>query len=173
MTTESRNCKQCSSQFMAEQSHGRFAEFCSYGCRGLAKRKRETRDCRHCGTEFEIRLCHTKEYSKVRPSRGWAGYFCSKACGYANRKTYDHAPRKLADGYVAVWAPEHPRKRADNRVMEHRVVMEKILGRFLYPHETIHHRNGVRHDNRPENLELWIVRQPAGQRAAELAGASQ
>jgi len=46
--------------------------------------------------------------------------------------------------------------------------MEKQLGRQLWDGENVHHRNGVRSDNRPENLELWVVRQPAGQRPEDL-----
>lgn len=53
------------------------------------------------------------------------------------------------------------------QVMQHRLVMEQILGRALLPHETVHHVNGVRDDNRPENLELWSSSQPAGQRVAD------
>jgi len=48
--------------------------------------------------------------------------------------------------------------------MEHRVVMAQMLGRQLLKHETVHHRNGDRADNRPCNLELWSSRQPKGQR---------
>lgn len=54
------------------------------------------------------------------------------------------------------------------RRLEHRAVMEAILGRELAPHEHVHHRNGDRLDNRPENLELWNTGQPNGQRVADL-----
>jgi hypothetical protein len=54
------------------------------------------------------------------------------------------------------------------RVAEHRHVMEQMLGRPLEPWETPHHRNGQRADNRPENLELWVKPQPAGQRLEDL-----
>lgn len=50
----------------------------------------------------------------------------------------------------------------------HRVVMERILGRTLLPGENVHHRNGVRSDNRLENLELWVTSQPAGQRTDDI-----
>ena len=50
---------------------------------------------------------------------------------------------------------------------QHREVMETYLGRKLFSHETVHHKNGVRHDNRVANLELWSTSQPSGQRVED------
>jgi hypothetical protein len=55
------------------------------------------------------------------------------------------------------------------KIAEHRLVMAQVIGRPLYPFESPHHKNGIRSDNRPDNLELWTKPQPAGQRPEDLA----
>lgn len=68
-----------------------------------------------------------------------------------------------------LYLPDHPRATTGGGkyVMEHIVVMEEKIGRPLLPGENVHHLNGVKNDNRPENLELWSRSQPAGQRVKD------
>ena len=69
--------------------------------------------------------------------------------------------RKEKNGYVVA------RGFDKKDVRQHTYVMENYLGRKLLPNETVHHKNGVRDDNRIQNLELWSKSQPPGQRVAD------
>jgi hypothetical protein len=71
------------------------------------------------------------------------------------------------DGYVVIRADGHPNGGAGGGMFEHVRVMSDKIGRPLIKGETVHHRNGVRGDNRPENLELWSGMHPRGARVSD------
>lgn len=56
----------------------------------------------------------------------------------------------------------------DKWMLEHRYVMEQMLGRKLLRTENIHHKDGNKQNNHPDNLELWVKFQPTGQRVEDL-----
>ena len=70
-------------------------------------------------------------------------------------------------GYRVIYRPDHPNANKHGAVAEHVAVMSERLGRPLRPGETVHHINGIRDDNRLENLELWTRSHPPGQRITD------
>src|SRR3990167_2273826 len=63
---------------------------------------------------------------------------------------------KHSDGHILIKAPKHPFAQKNGYIFEHRLVMEKKLGRYLFPQERIHHINSVKDDNKLENLQIVI-----------------
>lgn len=70
------------------------------------------------------------------------------------------------DGYLIRYVRDEDGKKIHQS--QHRLVMESHLGRPLAGDENVHHKNGVRDDNRIENLELWTTMQPSGKRVVDM-----
>lgn len=70
-------------------------------------------------------------------------------------------------GYKILFMPKHPNSNANGSLFEHVYIMSRHLNRALVKGENVHHKNGIRDDNRIENLELWTKHQPSGQRVED------
>ena len=139
----------CSAHYQRLKKHGDLREDIP-----LTHRKVPGEKCslEGCEVASESRKLCSRHYQQLRAGIPLTlKFLCApKGSGYKNPQGYRH-----------VWVDNKTRQ-------EHHVVMEKTLGRLLVPGENVHHKNGVRDDNRPENLELWISHQPAGQRVEDL-----
>jgi endogenous inhibitor of DNA gyrase (YacG/DUF329 family) len=145
-------CAVCGREFYRQPAYikqGR--KYCSRECNAIGQTKVPVvKRCAHCGKEM-----------RLRPSYGQMQY-CSKRCEGDAKITRPtgrmHNSRPVVEnfqGYLTIYEPTHPAANKHNkRVLEHRWVMEKQLGRYLQANEQVHHLNGDKQDNRPENLQL-------------------
>src|ERR1700733_2857434 len=144
---KNRKCQNCKKMFAAAPSLIKKGggKFCSYGCTYLYKTKMHTRvlKCTICKKELTRSLSQIKKGLKN----------CSQTCRAAFLRTHS----TNGHGYVRFSVK-------GKSIYLHRFVMEKHLGCKLKPTETVHHKNGIRSDNRIENLELRIGQHGSGQR---------
>lgn len=80
---------------------------------------------------------------------------------YRKPSTYGGHKKKRTDGYIKVYLPTHPNSTKDGYVMEHILIMENKIGRYLKSDEVVHHINRIRNDNRIENLKLMTFKEHA------------
>ena len=134
-----RTCAECGRRFVPSSRHRRCPACRAIGMCACGRRKQtKSQQCAFCRTVAK------------EANGNWKG-------GRTRHKS----------GYVLLRVPNHPRAGKTSYVFEHILVAERMLGRHLEPGESVHHRNGIRDDNRPENLELWTKPQPSGIRVID------
>ncbi len=147
-----RLCLRCEEPFCPRTKR---TVYCSLAC------KRGIGVCENCGKSYTF-------------SHHGAKRFCSKACFYDYECPF-YTIRPRGGGYTIIKVPSDvPGTRSSygpnlkGWMSTHRYVMQQTLGRTLTTFEHVHHINGQRDDNRPENLELWTTpRQPYGIRSSD------
>lgn len=149
-------CLYCKKSFSPSRST---QKYCQNVCQRRAKASRSY--YKH-GKGFGTCLHCNKKFKKTRSNQK----YCSTTCVGGSNKKYLSTPDCLEKaeskidkylGYVRVYAPMHPMENTWGYVYEHRLIMEEYLNRFLTKTEVVHHKNGLRWDNRLSNLELMDV----------------
>jgi len=133
-----RICLTCKEEFLDYPSNKR--KFCSQDCWISSPKKKKTVKCFYCSQKF------VKSHSEIRRSHH---DFCSQACFQQYKVGKNHWAYKgghlSPQGYVVIYIDKQ-------KIFEHRHIMEKNLGRKLKDEEIVHHINGIKKDNRIENL---------------------
>ena len=168
------NCEWCKKLFRSKRrtKWGEPRRHCSKECLMANRNQPVVFKCLSCKKPYELPIWKTR--LKGKPDRK----FCSHECkhdywglvGRADKRRINGKRHVTGAGYIYVCQPDHPsvKGKSYKYVAEHRLVMEKKLGRYLVKGENVHHINCIKSDNRPENLELWITGQPNGQRVSDL-----
>jgi len=115
----------------------------------------------------KLSIKHRKKLSKIAKQKGFGLWMIGKKASLKTREkmklrkgekaSHWKGGRKIdKDGYIYIFQPNHPFCNNVGYIFEHRFVIEQKLGRYLEPEERAHHINGIKNDNRIENLQLFI-----------------
>lgn len=143
-----KTCMLCGQELSAGQS-----KYCGQKCRDKARyerRKTIPKTCLYCGIDY-LASSHDQKFCSVSCN---AAFQNKGKMGPASRRWRGGRLRRQ-DGYVRVYEPDNPMAHKDGYVYEHRLEAGKKYGFLKYPSElTTHHLNGIKDDNRPENLKI-------------------
>ena len=98
-------------------------------------------------TKFCSLSCYQSQRKGVSRPYMWGRFLAEKSSNW-------RGGRYKSDGYVWVYCPEHPTAKDKRYVLEHRLIVEKFLGRYLKKAEFVHHKDGKRDNNKLNNLVL-------------------
>lgn len=131
-------CKNCNIEF---NSYDKNRLFCGRKCR--SEFAYIIKKCISCDNDF-------KSYKHVKHS------YCSTKCSNSRSNNYKGGRIITPSGYIKIWQPHHP-SATDKLfyILEHRLVMEKKIGRFLTKDEVVHHIDGNKQNNDISNLQLF------------------
>jgi len=154
-------CQICDTEYFEKPSRVYRSKYCSKKCSYIAKENKIpwNKGKRYKNPKVSI-ANKGKHYSKKTEfKKGFTPWNKGKSLPQISGENSPHwkgGKRKTQGGYIIVYTPNHPHAHKHIKtVLEHRLVMEKHLGRFLNPKERVHHINGIKDDNRIENLKLF------------------
>lgn len=166
-----KKCKLCNKEIIKSYYESKKSfkkrKFCSQKCMGKYRQKRIIKYCLICGMVIHTWPSHHRKYcskkceskrkhiawNKGKKNPNWIG---EKNPRWNNGKMFNKST-----GYIYIRTKNHPNgkhcvhHKNISYVAEHHLVMEKHLGRYLKPQEVVHHINGIKTDNRIENLMLF------------------
>lgn len=126
-----------------------------YSCQPGKRRTGENRICPVCNKEFYVAKWQIEDTKRNQ------GTYCSVECknkSITGMKFHMAETPQLviphAQGYILEWVGYDYPNNKSGRVLQHRLIMERHLGRYLNNNEEIHHINGIKTDNRIENLKI-------------------
>jgi hypothetical protein len=127
---------------------------------------------------------HDRYREKIREARARQGATIPKGSKFSDahraalKEAFNASPLQHSKNQRGSLNPNYKGGRVDKhgyhvvvkdgkQCFQHRLIMENMIGRALLPQETVHHKNGIRNDNRQQNLELWASGNPRGQRVED------
>ncbi|MFY8160238.1 MAG: HNH endonuclease signature motif containing protein [Candidatus Kapaibacteriota bacterium] len=154
MQSRKEKCHNCNKEFISTKRNERdgWTKYCSRKCIGESQRKGWVSICKFCKGHFYVAKSHLE-----REGRGKQGTFCSIKCksnwqsenlNFENNHNWMGGRFIRKDGYIGINVGKGKYR------LEHDIIIEKHIGRRIIKGEDVHHINGIRTDNRIENLQL-------------------